>query len=63
MSAPPTSHSPLTVRRSLPWLIAALSMVGPFAIDTYLPSFREMEASLGASSIEIQQSLTAFLLP
>ncbi len=38
-------------------------MVGPFSIDTYLPSFREMEISLGASSIEIQQSLTAFLLP
>ena len=38
-------------------------MVGPFSIDTYLPSFREMEASLGASAVEIQQSLTAFLLP
>ncbi|MEP6809519.1 MAG: multidrug effflux MFS transporter, partial [Chthoniobacterales bacterium] len=55
--------SPLLVPRSLPLLIAALSMVGPFAIDTYLPSFREMETSLGASALEVQQSLTAFLLP
>ncbi len=38
-------------------------MVDPFAIDTYLPSFREMETSLDASALEIQQSLTAFLLP
>ena len=51
------------VPRSLPWLIAALSMIGPFAIDTYLPSFREMEPSLGASALEVQQSLTAYLLP
>ena len=38
-------------------------MIGPFAIDTYLPSFREMETSLGASAIQVQQSLTAYLLP
>ena len=38
-------------------------MIGPFAIDAYLPSFREMETSLGASALEVQQSLTAYLLP
>jgi len=38
-------------------------MMGPFSIDTYLPSFREMEIALGATPIQIQQSLTAFLLP
>lgn len=49
--------------RSLPLLIAGLSMIGPFAIDTYLPSFLEMEHSLGASALQIQQSLTAYLIP
>lgn len=53
----------LVIPRSLPLLIAALSMIGPFAIDTYLPSFREMEASLHATPLQVQQSLTAYLLP
>ncbi|MEP6955878.1 MAG: multidrug effflux MFS transporter [Chthoniobacterales bacterium] len=58
-----TAPGGLTVPRSLPWLIAALSMIGPFAIDTYLPSFREMEGSLRATPLQVQQSLTAYLLP
>jgi DHA1 family bicyclomycin/chloramphenicol resistance-like MFS transporter len=53
----------LAVTRSLPLLIAALSMIGPFAIDTYLPSFKEMEASLRATQVQVQQSLTAYLVP
>src|SRR6478736_6516333 len=48
---------------ALPLLIAALSTIGPFAIDTYLPSFSEMERSLQATPVQVQQSLTAFLLP
>lgn len=56
-------RAPLLIPRSLPLLIAALSMIGPFAIDTYLPSFREMETSLGATPLQIQQSLTAYLVP
>ncbi|MDQ6859986.1 MAG: multidrug effflux MFS transporter [Verrucomicrobiota bacterium] len=61
MHAP--SDARLLVPRSLPLLIAALSMIGPFAIDTYLPSFREMEHSLGATTLQVQQSLTAYLIP
>jgi len=38
-------------------------MIGPFAIDSYLPSFREMELSLRATPLQIQQSLTAYLIP
>jgi DHA1 family bicyclomycin/chloramphenicol resistance-like MFS transporter len=38
-------------------------MMGPFCIDTYLPSFHEMEHSLRATAVEVQQSLTAFLIP
>ena len=62
-SAVTSEAKTLIVPRSLPLLIAALSMIGPFAIDAYLPSFREMEHSLGASALEIQQSLTAYLVP
>ena len=58
-----SSSQPIGISRSLPLLIAALSMMGPFSIDTYLPSFREMEHSLHATPLQIQQSLTAFLIP
>ena len=54
---------PVAGMRSLPLLIAGLSMIGPFAIDTYLPSFPEMETSLRASTVQVQQSLTAYLVP
>jgi DHA1 family bicyclomycin/chloramphenicol resistance-like MFS transporter len=65
MTIPSTSQDTLRIapRRSLPLLIATLSMMGPFCIDTYLPSFHEMEHSLGATAAEVQQSLTAFLIP
>lgn len=48
-------------RRTVAVLLAALAALGPFSIDTYLPSFPEMAASLGASPVEIQQTLTAYL--
>lgn len=43
-------------------MLAALAMLGPFSIDTYLPAFPNIEASLHASSIEVQQTLTAYML-
>lgn len=51
------SLSPL----ALAFLLAALAALGPFSIDTYLPSFPEIGAQLGASQIEVQQTLTAYL--
>ena len=59
----PDGNASLLVPRTLPFLIAALSMIGPFAIDTYLPAFHEMEGSLNATPLQVQQSLTAYLLP
>ncbi|MBS1189915.1 MAG: Bcr/CflA family efflux transporter [Rhodocyclaceae bacterium] len=47
--------------RGVAVLLAALSALGPFSIDTYLPSFPEMAASLGARSVEVQHTLTAYL--
>jgi DHA1 family bicyclomycin/chloramphenicol resistance-like MFS transporter len=43
-------------------LLAALSMLGPFSIDTYLPAFASIQSSLQATSIEVQQTLTAYML-
>jgi DHA1 family bicyclomycin/chloramphenicol resistance-like MFS transporter len=43
--------------------LAALSGLAPFFIDTYLPSFREMGVSLHATPGQVQQTLTAYLVP
>ena len=42
-------------------LLASLSTLGPFSIDAYLPAFDGIRASLGASQIEIQQTLSGYL--
>ncbi|MEK7695352.1 MAG: multidrug effflux MFS transporter [Pseudomonadota bacterium] len=44
-------------------LTAGLSMLGQFAIATYLPAFAAIANALHASTAEVQQSLTAYLLP
>ncbi len=44
-------------------ILAGLATLGPFSIDTYMPSFPAMGRSLDASTIEIQQTLSAYLLP
>jgi DHA1 family bicyclomycin/chloramphenicol resistance-like MFS transporter len=43
-------------------LLAALSMLGPFSVDAYLPAFPHIQTSLGASELEVQQTLTAYML-
>lgn len=44
-------------------LLAFLSMVSPFSIDTFFPSFLAIAAEFSLNDIEIQQTLTAYLLP
>jgi MFS transporter, DHA1 family, multidrug resistance protein len=44
-------------------LLALLSMISPFSIDTFFPSFRAMQAEFRISDLSIQQTLTAYLLP
>ena len=60
-----TAAWPVTERphstRTLAYLLAALSALGPFSIDTYLPSFHEIGAVLAASPLEVQQTLSAYL--
>jgi DHA1 family bicyclomycin/chloramphenicol resistance-like MFS transporter len=56
-------HSTPTVQyRTLAIMLAALAMLGPFSIDTYLPAFPSIRADLHATSIEVQQSLTLYML-
>ena len=47
---------------ALATLLAALAMLGPFSIDTYLPAFPSIQSSLSATAIEVQQTLTAYML-
>ena len=42
-------------------LLAVLGMLGPFSIDTYLPAFAGIAASLGATPLQMQQTLSAYL--
>ena len=42
-------------------LLAGLAMLGPFSVDTYLPAFPNIETYLGASLIQVQQTLTAYM--
>ncbi len=44
-------------------MLASLAALAPFAIDTYLPAFPTLEYALKGTSIELQQSLTFYLLP
>jgi DHA1 family bicyclomycin/chloramphenicol resistance-like MFS transporter len=48
-------------RWSLAVLLACLGMLGPFSIDTYLPAFTGIAASLGATPVQMQQTLSAYL--
>ena len=48
-------------RWALAALLALLGMVGPFAIDTYLPAFAGIARSLDASPVQMQQTLSAYL--
>ncbi|MDR2626158.1 MAG: multidrug effflux MFS transporter [Zoogloeaceae bacterium] len=53
-----TARHPL----SLAVLLAALAAVGPFSIDAYLPAFPEISAALSADSLQIQQTLSIYLV-
>lgn len=47
----------------LVYVLAGLTALAPFTIDTYLPAFPLLERDLGATTVEIQHSLTLYLLP
>ena len=51
-----------TGTRHLTLIAALLSMLGPFSIDTYLPSFPAIETEFGISRALLSQSLGFYLL-
>jgi DHA1 family bicyclomycin/chloramphenicol resistance-like MFS transporter len=69
---PPDTYAPVPLPKAhqikllapplLAMLLAGLSMLGPFSIDAYLPAFPNIEADLHASAIEVQQTLSAYML-
>ena len=48
--------------RHLTLVAALLAMIGPFSIDTYLPSFPQIEMEFGISRAMLSQSLGVYLL-
>jgi MFS transporter, DHA1 family, multidrug resistance protein len=49
-------------RWSLALLLASLGMLGPFAIDAYLPGFSGIATQLNATPVQMQQTLSAYLI-
>jgi DHA1 family bicyclomycin/chloramphenicol resistance-like MFS transporter len=54
-------HATRRFRWSFAALLAGFAALGPFSIDAYLPAFAGIQASLNASPLEIQQTLSAYL--
>lgn len=49
-------------RWTLALLLAFLATLGPFSIDTYLPAFAGIAKSIGATPVQMQQTLSSYLL-
>lgn len=43
-------------------LLAGVATLGPFSVDTYLPAFPAIEAELGATPLQMQQTIAAYLV-
>lgn len=60
------SSAPQTLWKAPVWvlalLLALLSMIGPFSIDTYIPAFDTIARTLHASPTQMQFTLSAYLL-
>ncbi|HTP99302.1 MAG TPA: multidrug effflux MFS transporter [Casimicrobiaceae bacterium] len=58
-----SSTAPRVHRRSWGFaaMLASLSMLGPFAVDMYLPAFPAIGAELGVSAIALQQTLSVYM--
>ncbi|MES2296892.1 MAG: multidrug effflux MFS transporter [Pseudomonadota bacterium] len=59
---PPAHKVAVLGSTGLAMMLAALSMLGPFSIDAYLPAFPNIQASLNASALEVQQTLSIYML-
>lgn len=43
-------------------VLAGLSALGPFSIDTYFPSFGDVAGGFGVTPLQVQSTLTYYLL-
>jgi len=59
---PAVRQRPMLGNTALAGLLAAMSMLGPFSVDAYLPAFPQIQATLHASAIEVQQTLSVYML-
>lgn len=50
------------IHTRLTFIVALLSMIGPFSIDAYLPSFPDIEHTFGVSRAVLSQSLSLYLV-
>lgn len=48
--------------RTLTLMLAGLAMLGPFAIDTYLPAFKLIADDFGVPDVLVQHTLSVYLL-
>lgn len=60
MSSPRHALAP---GRSLTILLALFTTLGPYTTDAFFPAMRSMGAYFGVGGLQIQQGITAFLLP
>ena len=51
-----------TAPRRIVVLLAALSMIGPFTIDTIFPGFAQMGTELAVSEVALQQVISVYML-
>jgi DHA1 family bicyclomycin/chloramphenicol resistance-like MFS transporter len=49
-------------RWTLALLLACMGMLGPFSIDAYLPAFSGIAQTIGATPVQMQQTLSSYLL-
>jgi MFS transporter, DHA1 family, multidrug resistance protein len=60
-----SSGTDLSARRAtilIPAILASLSMLGPFSIDTPFPAYPEMRDALPATTEELQWLVSAYLI-
>src|SRR3981189_3020654 len=56
-----THHGSRRFRWGFAAVLAPPAALGPFSIDAYLPAFAGIQAALGATPLEIQQTLSGYL--
>ncbi len=56
------TSSPPVARSRLALILGGLAMIGPFSIDTIFPAFPQIGAQFGADKVEMQQTISAYLL-